>query len=228
MKRTFVFFINTLLLLCLISVKGQGQDTISFPFKIRIGVDVYGPGYYFTDRNTFNIEGFISADRDTIKAYSVDAGYTRFNYEQYNYNYKCNGFFIRAGMDFNIISPGESKGKYFAGGGLRYGLSLYTQKVPYLESENYWGKVSYSTGESNHLAHFIEASPGIRTELFRNFSIGWTIRLRILIYSGTNKDMKPIYIPGYGNGTKSFSPGINYYLAWSIPYKKISIIKKGT
>jgi hypothetical protein len=77
-----------------------------------------------------------------------------------------------------------------------------------------------SNAQTSHAAHFVEVSPGIRTELFRNFAIGFTVRLRILIYAGTSADLKPIDIPGYGNGTKRFSPGLNYYIIWSIPYKK--------
>lgn len=232
MKKIFVFF--TELILSLItalafSANATGQDTVSvvFPLKVRIGADVYGPAYFYAGKNPLSIEGFISADRDTMMAYSMEAGYSRFSYEQYNYTYRCNGFFIRAGIDFNFISPAVSKGRYYAGTGLKYCASLYSHEVPFFESENFWGKFSQSIGRSTHLAHFIEASPGIRTELFKNFSIGWTIRLRILLYNGTVRDLKPVYIPGYGNGTKSFSPGINYYFIWSIPYKKVTLKPAG-
>ncbi len=203
----------------------QEKDTILFPLKIRIGADVFGPGYYLADKNTFAVEGFLSADRNSTISYSLDAGYNKFSYSQYNYEYNSSGLFMRLGLDFNIISPSTSKGRYFAGAGLKYGISLYTHETPLFNDENYWGSSTGSIEKSTKLAHFIEASPGIRTELFSNFSIGWSIRLKLLISAGTGKDLKPVYIPGYGNGTKSFSPGINYYLIWSIPYKEKQIIK---
>ena len=232
MKKISVFFIDWVIALFLLPLPASTvlcQDTavVVYPLKVKIGIDVYSLAYYYAEKNPFNVEGFISADRDTLMSYSLDAGYSRFSYEQYNYRYNCKGLFIRAGVDFNFISPGVSKGTYFAGLGLKYGASLYSHEVPFFESENVWGKVSQSIPVSTHLAHFIEASPGLRTELFKNFSIGWTLRLRILLYGGTRRDLKPVYIPGYGNGTKSFSPGINYYFTWSIPYKKI-ILKPAT
>jgi hypothetical protein len=49
----------------------------------------------------------------------------------------------------------------------------------------------------------------------------------MLLYSGTGKDLRPVNFPGFGNGTKTFSTGISYYIVWNIPYKKINaIIKK--
>ena len=42
-----------------------------------------------------------------------------------------------------------------------------------------------------------------------------------MIYSGTGKNIKPVSVPGYGNGVSSFSPGINYYIIINIPYKSV-------
>jgi hypothetical protein len=198
----------------------SAQDTIPFVYKIKIGADVFGPAYYIYDQNNLTAEGFISVDIDTNKAVVFEAGYHNFNYSQYNYDYHTSGVFFRAGVDFDFFHPEVSKGQYWAGVGLRYGLSVFSYDVKRLEYENYWGTASSSLPPTTYAAHFVEVSPGIRTELFRNFSIGFCVRLRILIYAGTSPDLKPIDIPGYGNGTKRFSPGLNYYLIWSIPYKR--------
>ncbi|MBA4322869.1 MAG: hypothetical protein C0408_08645, partial [Odoribacter sp.] len=70
---------------------------------------------------------------------------------------------------------------------------------------------------------FIEVSPGVKTEIFKNVSIGWNLRLRLMVYSGSDKHIKPVSVPGYGNGAKSFSPGINYYIIFNIPYKSVYV-----
>jgi hypothetical protein len=218
MRRISAYFINLLIVAWTFSANAQ-DSIIVMPMKIRIGADVYGPVSYFINKNTLSIEGYFSIDIDTQKAVVAETGYLDFRYSQYNYNYQTKGTFIRLGVDFNLIHPEKAMGKYYAGIGLRYGLSIFKSDVPFFEQSNYWGSVTGSIPPSTHVAHFIEASPGIRTEIFRNFSMGWVIRLRILIYSGTGKDNKAVSIPGYGNGVKSFNPGINYYLIWSIPYK---------
>jgi hypothetical protein len=198
----------------------SAQDTIPVVYKIKVGADIFGPAYYIYDHNNLTVEGFISVDIDTNRAVVFETGYQDFKYTQYNYDYQSKGIFFRAGMDFNFFDPLISRGQYWAGVGLKYGLSIFSYEVPRLEYDNYWGTATSSLALSTHAAHFIEVSPGIRTELFKNFSIGFTVRLRLLIYAGTSADLKPINIPGYGNGTKRLSPGLNYYLIWSIPYRK--------
>jgi hypothetical protein len=229
MGRTSAYFIN--LLIFASTFVANAQDSLKIPMQIRIGADVYGPASYFTNRNTLSIEGYLSMDIDTQKAAVIEAGYLDFRYSQYNYSYLSKGAFVRLGVDFNLLHPGVAIGKYYAGIGLRYGLSVFNSEVPSYKYENEWGSVTGSFSSSVHMAHFIEASPGIKAEVFRNFSMGWVIRLRFLIHSGTGKDLKPIYIPGYGDGVRSFSPGINYYLIWNIRYKnqerKIVVPKPG-
>ncbi len=203
-----------------------GQDTLMIPLKIRAGVDLAGPGIYIDNPNNLTVEGFVSYDRTEKMSFAFEAGYLKYKYSQYNYNYQANGIFLRPGVDFNLLKPAISGGKYWAGIGLRYGLSLYKVEYPSFETTNYWGTVTSSIPAKTSLGHFLEVAPGVRTELFRNFSIGWTIRLNLLISGGNGKDIKPVYIPGFGNGSKSVSAGVNYYIVWSIPYKIRQVITK--
>lgn len=224
MRKTFAYFIS--LLFILISSLGQihAQDTIFIPLKIKVGLEVSGPAIYYSEKKILSTEGYISADINEKVALVLGGGYLNYKYSQYNYEYFNKGVFIRTGADFNLLKPEKALGKYWAGIGLRYGLSIFTSEVPSFQQENYWGTVSSSIAKETNWGHFIEASPGVRAEVFRNFSLGWTISLRMLLYTGTGKDLRPIYFPGFGKGGKTFSTGINYFLVWNIPYKKIRVI----
>lgn len=224
MWRTYVFFINICVLS--VSVSVRAQDTIDFPLKVRAGFDVSGPVIYFTDRNNMSLEGYISVDRNEKMAITVEGGYLKYNYSQYNYDFKSTGIFIRAGVDFNLLRPNISAGKYHAGLGLHYGLSLFSPETSSFRHENYWGNVTSAIPSKTSTGHFLEAAPGIRAELFRNFSIGWTIRLRLLLSGGGGKDLRPIYFPGFGFGDKTVNAGFNYYLTWSFPFKTKTVITR--
>jgi hypothetical protein len=222
MRRISVLSIFSLLIITC-NLSALAQDSIKIPLNIRTGFDIFGPVSYSMNQNNLSLEGYLAFDHNSKKSYIIEAGFQDFRYSQYNYNYLAKGTFIRAGIDFNLIKPFAAAGKYYAGVGLRYGLSLYNSEIPSYKTDNYWGTATGSVASDVHLAHFIEIVPGIRTEIFKNVSIGWNIRLRLMISSGAGKNLKPVSVPGFGNGTKSFSPGINYYIIFNFPYKSVFV-----
>ncbi len=224
MRRISAYFFSLVLFLRASGL--SAQDTILFPLKIRTGIDVAGPGIYLSDKNNLNLEGYISFDKSEKIAWVVEAGYLNYKYSQYNYDYTSKGAFTRFGADINLLKPEVSQGKYWAGIGLRYGVSLFNSATSRFQHENYWGTVTSSLPSKKAMGHFIEVAPGVKTEIFRNFSIGWTIRLKLLISGGGGKDLRPIYFPGYGNGGRRTTAGISYFLTWNIPYKIKTVITK--
>lgn len=224
MRRIFAYFISIPAVILSTLSQVKSQDTLLIPLKINAGIEVFGPATYFIDKNTLRLEGYVSMDLNEKWAAALNMGYLDYEYSQYNYIYLNKGFFIRAGADFSILKPKKSLGKYWGGIGLRYGLSHFQWEVPEFSQSNYWGESISSIPLDKSWGHFIEASPGMRAEIFRNFSMGWSVSLRMLIYTGTGSDLKPIYFPGFGNGEKRFSTGFSYFIVWNIPYKKIRVI----
>lgn len=226
MWRTFAYSFSLLFILNFGWIQIQAQDTIPIPLKIKVGMEVSGPAIYYSDKNILNAEGYISVDLNEKRSVIFDAGYLNYKYSQYNYSYLNKGSFIRIGMDFNLLKPDKSQGRYWAGIGLSYGISLFNSEVPVFAKLNYWGTTVSSISPKTDWAHFVEVSPGFRAEIFNHLSIGWSASLRMLIHTSTGKDLMPIYFPGFGNGTKRVSAGLNYFIVWNIPYKKIKVILK--
>jgi hypothetical protein len=226
MWKTFAYSISLILFLNCRLIQVQAQDTIPIPLKIKVGLEVSGPAIYYSDKNILNEEGYISVDLDEKHSAVLAAGYLNFKYSQYNYTYFNHGSFIRIGMDFNLLKPDKSQGKYWAGIGLRYGLSRFNSGVPSFQMTDYWGTTSSFLPSKTNWGHFLEATPGVRAEIFNHFSIGWSISIRMLLYTSTGKDLRPVYFPGFGDGTKTLTAGINYYIVWNIPYKMINAILK--
>jgi hypothetical protein len=234
MCKTYLYIISIQLVLIYLSgeiiaqepATEEIQDSVTIPLKIRAGIEISGPVIYFTDKNILNAEGNLSADLNEKLAVFLGAGYSDFKYSQYNYEFQNKGVFFKAGIDINLLKPEVAKGKYWAGLGIRYGLSSFTSETPSFRHENYWGKTNSSLAPETSMGHYLEMSPGFRAELFNNFSIGWSISLRKLIYPGIKRDIRPIYFPGYGTAGESFSAGIGYFITWNIPFKKIRVAIK--
>jgi hypothetical protein len=224
MKRISRYFISIFFLIVAVSV--SAQDTLNIPLNLRMGIDIFNPVMSLINKDISGWEGFVATELSEKLATVIEAGYLDYKYSQYNYNYFSKGTFFRLGVDINSMQPKKALGKYYAGIGLRYGFTVFRQEVNGLKHENYWGSATADVPSENYSAHFIEVLPGIRSEVFKNFSMGWTIRLRMLLYTNTGKDFRPLFLPGFGNGVKNFSQGFNYYLTWQIPYKNKTVITR--
>lgn len=230
MKRISVYIISLLALLNCVPARGQEKevpvDSVIVPLKIRAALEVAGPVLYFTDKNILNLEAYVTADLDEKKSLYFGAGYSDYNYSQYNYSFLAKGSFLKAGVDFNLLRPEIAEGKYWAGLGIHYGLSRFTSKTPVLNHDNYWGSVSSSLPQEKNWAHFLEVAGGFKAEVFTNFSIGWLISIRKLIYTGASKDLRPIFYPGYGEGGNTLTYGLSYFISYNIPFRKIKVAIK--
>lgn len=226
MRRICAYFSSLLVIILSTIPQVKCQDTLMIPLRINVGLEVIGPVTYFIDKGTLSAEGFASVDLNEKWSAALNIGYLDYQFSQYNYTYLSNGMFFRAGADFNILKPKKSLGKYWGGISLRYGISRFRWEVPEFSQSNYWGNAASSIPANKTWGHFIEASPGMKAEIFRNFSMGWSVSLRMLLYTGKYENVKPLYFPGFGNAQKRFSTGFSYFIVWNIPYKKIRVITK--
>jgi len=222
-KGTCICFISLFLLM---GSRAVSQDTVTIPLHFRAGFDVSGPVLHLLndDLNSYGV----LASLDFNQAISLNAGlrYTTFSSVEYNYNFSSRGASIVIGADYNFMKPKTAQGKYYAGIGLRYGLSFYSQEASDIKYTNKWGEGLSSMPLSHHTGHFLEITPGVRVELFKGVTIGWNVYMRLLISAGAGKDLNPIWMPGFGDASSRMNTGAEYYVSFSIPYKKIKVIIK--
>jgi hypothetical protein len=169
------------------------------------------------------MEASVIVDLNEKRSLYFGGGYSDYNYSQYNYSFLSKGSYFKAGIDFNILRPEAALGKYWGGIGIHYGLSRFTSETPSLKHDNYWGSVSLTLPRQLNWCHYLELSGGFKVEVLRNFSIGWLISIRKLIYTGAPVDLRPVYYPGYGEGGRSLTYGLGYYISYNIPFKKIKV-----
>jgi len=217
MKKIFRYSFSLSLLLLPLLLTAQEADTVQAPKSVSMGFDITGPVLYALDNSGYNYEGHLSY-RLNYKYYLVcEPGFSDYNYEQYNYEYKSHGWFVRIGTDIGMLAPVASKIDHFAGIGLRYGLSVFEHKTPAININNYWGEVNTSIPANTAHAHFLEIQGSIKTKVFRNVLIGWAVKLRTLVYSSARKEKKALYIPGMGLNDSSVTPAFSYYIIYRIP-----------
>jgi len=222
-KQTCIFFISLFLLG---SPAALSQDTVTVPLQIRAGFDISGPLLKLVDNDLISYGVLGSVDINSAVAVAAGFRYTTFNSSTPLYDFSGRGLSFTVGPDYNFIKADVAKGRYYAGIGMRYGLSFYREETPMISYTNKWGTGEAFVPAASHTGHFLEITPGVRAELFPGLTIGWNLYMRLLISAGAGKDLKPVWMPGYGAGTSGMTTGAEYFISLSIPYKKIKVFIK--
>lgn len=222
-KRIYGFSISIMLLF---AVNAAAQDTITVPLKIRAGFDVAGPLINFINQDLISYGALGSFDYHESLSLVAGARYCSFSSEEDTYDFSSRGLSFVLGADYNFIKPKVSAGKYYAGLGLRLGISFYGQEASRIQYTNPWGTGESAVPFSRHTGSYLEFTPGVRTELFPGFTIGWNLYLRMLLGAGTGDGPRPVYMPGYGPGSSKTATGAAYYISISIPYRNKRVIIK--
>ncbi|MBS0011921.1 MAG: hypothetical protein KFF49_10955 [Bacteroidales bacterium] len=222
MSKIFKYCFSLYLLLFALQLQARDADTVKAARSVSAGIELTGPVLYSLDKSSYNFEGYLSY-RLNNKYYLVcEPGLARFYHEQYNYEYQSHGWFLRLGTDIGMLQPVAAKINHFAGIGLRYGFSLFEHETPVIGTDNFWGSTTSSVPLNSVHAHFLELQGSIKTEITRNLLIGWSVKLRTLIYSSGKKEKQAVYIPGMGRTDNAFVPAISYYIIYRIPLGKAS------
>jgi len=202
------------------SIEGTTQDTLR-TYGPRVGIDLVPLASLFTSPKETGTEA--SIDFEVYQnLYSVaEFGYNNLSFDQENFNYFSSGLYGRIGVDYNLLPVKDPSVHHSIFIGTRYGLSIFQHRAENIVTGNsYWGNYLLDKYQNDITGHWIELTGGVKTELFSNFFMGWTVRYKFLISKVTDELMTPYLIHGYGKGNSNRSLGISYYIMYKIPVIK--------
>lgn len=155
---------------------------------------------------------------DMFVAFELGSEMTKF--KESNFDYKLNGAYFRLGVDYNFMKHVDEASSDKIVVGLRYGFTSF-----YHEAENVrvagvvWNDFTGGVIERKWLvSNWIEICLGMRAHLFNNFYLGWSARIKMMLFDGNDNTMQPYNIPGYGRNNGSNVFGANYTLYYKIPF----------
>lgn len=139
--------------------------------------------------------------------------------DETNIHFKTSAPYFRIGANYNVFYKKPHLPGYFTVG-LRYGFTSfdYDVKAPAMVDPN-WGHtevpVDYTGVKAN--VSWLELVLGLKTNVYKNFYMGFTVRYRSRLSLTKNEYSEPSYIPGYGKG-ESTNFGITYNLIYKLPF----------
>ncbi len=152
---------------------------------------------------------------------AAEVGYENVELDTDQMSYSSDGSFIRAGIDYNLFKVEEIGNNDNVLIGFRYGVAVQEHSCPrYTIKEEYWGDVSNSIGASTVASHWGEFVFGLRSEVLKNFYMGWSVRFKTIVNVGKDNELEPYSIPGFGRRDRSTNMGFTYTLEYHLPFRK--------
>ena len=226
MQKISGFIISIMLLLPLM---GVAQDSTRYPINemkgIRVGIDVSKlilPIIYKGERVGFEATADMHVKGNFFAV--AEAGWLNVNLDRttpdFSYKYKENGMYGKLGIDYNMLKSRRPNSNDIVYGGVRYAISTFSHQATGITIPGHFWP-DESNGEilkKNLNAHWIELLFGLKAEIFTNFYLGATFRLKFSIVPPKDDYSKPYMIPGFGNGNSNFAIGLNYYVSYNIHF----------
>lgn len=146
----------------------------------------------------------------------VGMGWGKSAPEDMNFTYKAKPSpYFKIGANYNFLY--KSSPQYQVLLGVRLGYSPFRYDVTDINYNNsYWDEhTSFAiTGESSH-AVWGELVAGLKVHIWREWSLGWSMRLRSIFNYGKNDHSSPWFVPGYGPRRQSF--GFTFTASYTLP-----------
>lgn len=208
-------------------------DTIPLYNGTYAGVDLYGVGSKLLGGDFMSSEVSVAVNLKNKFIPTIEfgmGGTDTWSETGIHYKSKMAPFF-RIGVDYNTMAKKKEKNSYLYAG-LRYAFSSFKYDVstmpaddpiwgdvignPSLE-DGYWGgSVPFSHLGMKGSVQWLEIVLGVKVRIYKNFNMGWSVRMKYKTKASTGEYGDPWYVPGYGK-FKSNNMGITYSLIYKLP-----------
>lgn len=233
-KRILLFTISLLFITSWVEAQETEEEEPTYQKKekedfshdrdkfLRIGVD---PIRYFQSylqpgtRNGLEVQVDYELNMKVIPAFEI--GWHSFNRNTSTFDFSSYGTYYRLGIDYNFVQFKKASDKDMFFMGLRLASGNYFQKAENIKVENFYETSTYNIAAEANTAYWGEFTIGVKTEIAKNWFVGWTARGKLL-FSNKGGSMDPYLIPGFGKKSElnKTASDINFYIAYAIPIKR--------
>lgn len=211
------------------------KDTIPVKkerYGLRLGVDLFKLSRSFYEKDYRGIE-LVGDYRLTRRHFlAAEIGNENKTVDDDQLNFTTKGTYLKVGFDYNGYENWLNMENVISIG-LRYGVSSFSQTLNSYQIYNpnpYFGEepiIVDGTKFDGLSAQWLEVVAGVKTKVFNNVFVGFSLRLNRLISQKVPDNFDNLYIPGFNrtyNG--NFGVGFNYTVSYFIPLYKSTVKAK--
>lgn len=214
--------------------KEKSEPEITYPLwnGLFVGADIWGVAGKMLGSDFSS--GEVMACLDIKHRYfpTVEIGYgSTDTWNDFGIHYKTGAPYFRIGMDYNTLYKKKHGHMLLVGARLAASSFKYDIMTPSLNDPIYGGSFGNPNledavwGEAqpgfNHPGMkgsmmWLEISVGIRTKVYKQIYMGWSLRYRSKLSASTDTYGNPWYVPGFGKFGSS-TLGITYTISYQLP-----------
>lgn len=195
-------------------------DSIPVFQGMSVMVDAVGPGWYALGGDFFSTEVALEVNllNRFFPVLEVGYGRTDATNEDTELHYKTAAPYFRVGLNYNVQYKKKSPGYIYAGGRVGYTSFKYDVDGPPMTDPVWGGEIPFRFTDIESNALWAELMVGVRTQIYKNFHMGWSFRYKVRLNVKDSPNASPWYIPGFG-ASDNTSFGATYDLVYRIPWK---------
>lgn len=203
------------------------EVVIPFYNGITVGVDIYGIGSKVLGSDFLSSEVSAYANLKNRFFPIVEIGYGKTDTtNDKNIHYKSAAPYFKLGLNYNTMYKKNNPGFLYVG--LRYAFSSMSYDIEtFPEKDNnpnpndeYWKTddfIQYKHYGMNASMHWAEFLVGVQVRIYKQFHMGWSVRMKYRLKISPDEYGDPWYVPGFGKFGSS-TLGLNYSLIYKLPF----------
>lgn len=124
--------------------------------------------------------------------------------------------YFKIGLNYNFLFNSNPRYQLYAG--IRYGFTPFKYQVDDVTmAPGYWDDpVSFNIPSQSATAGYFEFMAGVRVDIWKNISLGWSVKYHSILHESKSKYGEPMYIPGYGKRGASFAG--SFSISYTLPF----------
>lgn len=197
------------------------SDTIPVFQGVSVITDAVGPGWYALGGDFFSAEVAFEVNLFNRFFPILEVGYGRTDAtnEDTELHYKTTAPYFRVGLNYNMQHKKKSPGYIFVGARVGYSSFEYDVDGPPMTDPVWGDEIPFNFKAISSHALWAELLVGVRTQIYKNFHMGWSFRYKVRLNVKDSPNASPWYIPGFG-ASDNTSFGATYDLVYRIPWKR--------
>lgn len=201
------------------SVPKESKMIYPLIYEVTAGVDIWNPFMRIIgqDYGLASVWGELNMHNRYFPYFEFGMDNASASSEESNFTFKSPASpFFKIGASYNVFY--NSNPGYQLKFGLRYGITRFNYRYEGITiDEGYWNQPAYtSISDQTSTAGYLEVVAAVKVKIYRNFSMGWTLKLHTILHETPNQYGEPMIIPGYGNRKNLFTGGFSLMYTFGI------------